>query len=206
MSRARLVSTLSPLFLLFAFAPCSSAQFSGGAQLPANDPSLEMGFIPYGSFNGGNIDSISLLSRKLNIRIPLVSYPQRGGRLKMSFSLVYNWPILKYNLDGPNCNPQRPNTCYQDWYIPPHTIKLVMDGMPNGPVLGTNVLTIGLPDGSSTLAIPTASSSAITVDGNNLPARERKRRRDRERHADAEAAKRAGVHVGGRREADAGEA
>src|SRR6266481_3290232 len=31
--------------------------------------------------------------------------------------------------------------------------------------------------------------SAITVDGNNLPARERKRRRDRERHADAEAAK-----------------
>jgi hypothetical protein len=55
-----------------------------------SDISLEQGMKPYGSFMGGNIDSVSLSNGNLTLHIPLVSYPQRGGRLSLTFFLRYN--------------------------------------------------------------------------------------------------------------------
>jgi RHS repeat-associated protein len=54
------------------------------------DASIEQGLKPYGSYMGGNLDTVSLTSGNLMLHIPLVSYPQRGGRLNLSFFLRYN--------------------------------------------------------------------------------------------------------------------
>lgn len=54
------------------------------------DVNVDQGLRPYGSFMGGNLDSISLTNGNLMLHIPLVSYPQRGGRLNLTFFLRYN--------------------------------------------------------------------------------------------------------------------
>ena len=52
-------------------------------------PNLEQGLKPYGSYQGGNIDTVNLSNGNLMLHIPLVSYPQRGD-LQMSFFIRYN--------------------------------------------------------------------------------------------------------------------
>jgi hypothetical protein len=54
------------------------------------DVNMEQGLKPYGSYMGGNLDSVSLTNGNVNLHIPLVSYPQRGGRLNLSFFIRYS--------------------------------------------------------------------------------------------------------------------
>src|SRR5258708_28172710 len=58
--------------------------------LAQNDVNLAQGFEPYKSYMSGNIDSVSLTNGNLILHIPVVSYPQRGGRLNLAFYLRYN--------------------------------------------------------------------------------------------------------------------
>ncbi len=44
-------------------------------------PDLQRGLVPYGAYEGGNLDNVSMTTGNLNVRIPLISYPQRGGKL-----------------------------------------------------------------------------------------------------------------------------
>jgi RHS repeat-associated protein len=67
--------------LVFYFAPQPA-----NAQ---NDPNAEVGLKAYGSYNIGNIDNINVGNGALDVDIPLISYPQRGGKLKLDFSLHY---------------------------------------------------------------------------------------------------------------------
>ena len=53
------------------------------------DPNIEQGLKPYGSFEGSNMDSVSLTNGNLTIHLPLWSAPQRGN-LGLSVNLVYN--------------------------------------------------------------------------------------------------------------------
>jgi len=59
------------------------------------DQDFETGLNPYRSYQFGNIDSINLYNRGLNVDIPIISYPQRGGKLSLNFVLHYadlgNW-------------------------------------------------------------------------------------------------------------------
>jgi hypothetical protein len=48
----------------------------------------EQGVKPYGSYHGGDIDIVNLNNSKLELHIPLLSYPQRG-RLQLNFELTY---------------------------------------------------------------------------------------------------------------------
>src|SRR3954464_7829368 len=57
---------------------------------------LDNGMKPYGAFHGGSIDSVSLANGNLNLHIPLISYPQRGGKLGLDFYIGYHskaWSI-----------------------------------------------------------------------------------------------------------------
>src|ERR1035441_2750022 len=53
-------------------------------------PDVEQGLKPFGSYDGGNIDSVSLSNGNVNLHIPLLSYPQRGDRLPLRFFIYYN--------------------------------------------------------------------------------------------------------------------
>ena len=57
------------------------------------DPIDEQGLKPFGSYHGGDIDVVNLMHGKLDLHAPVVSYPQRGGKLKMGFTLRYDNPI-----------------------------------------------------------------------------------------------------------------
>lgn len=50
---------------------------------------LEQGLKPFGQYQGGNIDSVSLINGNVSLHIPLVSYPQRG-QLTLDFFIRYN--------------------------------------------------------------------------------------------------------------------
>jgi RHS repeat-associated protein len=53
-------------------------------------PDVQQGLIPFASFQHGDIDSVNLATGNLTVHIPLVSYPQRGGKLRLNFFIRYN--------------------------------------------------------------------------------------------------------------------
>ena len=75
---------------------------------------LEQGIKPYGSYDGGNLDSVNLANGSLSLHIPLISYPQRGGKLNVGFSIAYSNPTIGFlNGQRPNCPvPNEPSLCY----------------------------------------------------------------------------------------------
>lgn len=73
---------LSPLLILAAFlVPPASAQV---------DPNLEQGLKLYGSYQGGDLDLVNVQNGHLTFRAPFYSLPQRGGKLNLSFSILYD--------------------------------------------------------------------------------------------------------------------
>ncbi|HLJ26020.1 MAG TPA: RHS repeat-associated core domain-containing protein [Candidatus Angelobacter sp.] len=59
---------------------------------------VEPGFKPYGSFHGSDIDLVNLHDGGLNLRIPLISWPQRGG-LHLGFFIGFNDASLAFIKD-----------------------------------------------------------------------------------------------------------
>lgn len=62
---------------------------SFGFAVAQNDPSLDTGLKPYGSYHGGDLDSVSLTNGNLTLHIPLAGYPQRGN-LGYTPRIIYN--------------------------------------------------------------------------------------------------------------------
>jgi RHS repeat-associated protein len=101
-----------PAKLVWLFALLLFASIPTHAQ---GDPTLERGLKPYGSFEGGSIDSISTTNGNLNIHIPLVSYQQRGGKLNLSFSVQYRNNSYVHSGPGiPDCVQTHNNCTYGD--------------------------------------------------------------------------------------------
>jgi YD repeat-containing protein len=77
---------------------------------------IEEGIKPYGSYHGGDIDSVSMSNLNPGIHIPLIAYPQRGGKLNVGFEMVFDNPSL---IPHVLCYPYKPYTCYDvsyTWY------------------------------------------------------------------------------------------
>jgi RHS repeat-associated protein len=72
-------------------------------------PDAEQGIKPYGAYSGGDFDTVSLTNGVLDIHIPFLSYPQRGGKLKFSYTLRYTNGALGI---GSVCGPNRPCIFY----------------------------------------------------------------------------------------------
>jgi hypothetical protein len=65
----------------------SLSSFHAVAQISST---LEEGMKPYQTYEGGDIDSINMVNGTLALHIPLISYPQRGGKIHFGFSLQYH--------------------------------------------------------------------------------------------------------------------
>ena len=70
-----------PIIAILLFSVCRSF-----AQNAVGD---ERGILPYGTYQGGDVDQIDVKNGNVNIRIPLFSLPELG-KLKLSYSLVYS--------------------------------------------------------------------------------------------------------------------
>jgi RHS repeat-associated protein len=53
-------------------------------------PDFNSGLTPYQTYHGGDIDSINTATGSLNLHIPLISFPQRGSGLRLTFAINYN--------------------------------------------------------------------------------------------------------------------
>lgn len=70
---------------------------------------FESGFKPYGSFEGGDIDTVDLMIRAVHVRIPIISYPQRGGILEMKLAHSYSSRFFTgVDIGGAHCT----QACY----------------------------------------------------------------------------------------------
>jgi RHS repeat-associated protein len=52
-------------------------------------PDVAQGLQPYGAYHGGGLDAVSMSNGGLTVRIPLLSYPQKGA-LSLSYSVIFN--------------------------------------------------------------------------------------------------------------------
>jgi hypothetical protein len=58
------------------------------------DPVLDGGIMPFQAYDDGNADSVNLATGNLSLHIPLVSFPQRGGKLHADYNIAYNSPAV----------------------------------------------------------------------------------------------------------------
>lgn len=115
-------------FRLFgALLVLSLAVFYCQAQ-SAPDPDSVQGLLPYNSYSGGNIDSVSMSDGNLIVHIPLISYPQRG-KVTLSYSISYN---NKNYTPNTMCTPLGDCTLYY-WIKPPQNpgVGVVQDNVPS---------------------------------------------------------------------------
>jgi hypothetical protein len=115
--KAKFRATLTLMLAAFIFG----ALVAGGrAQtLPPTTAADQSGVQPYGSYDGGGIDVISLTTGTIKINYPMLSYPQRG-QLHLSFNLQLDNKLQHYaqeTFDG--------YTQFVWGYIPPTSGYLV---------------------------------------------------------------------------------
>lgn len=67
---------------------------------PPTTTDTEMGFQANQSYHGGDIDSVNLATGNVVIHVPLLTYPQRGNQLDLSFNLYYNGKSYRINLNN----------------------------------------------------------------------------------------------------------
>jgi len=62
---------------------------------------FDEGMRPFGAYQAGDVDSTNLSNGALSVTIPLISYPQRGGKLKLEYTLRYHsgWSQAIYSCD-----------------------------------------------------------------------------------------------------------
>lgn len=70
----------------------------GAAQQEIN---LQKGLDPYGSYQHGNIDSVSLINGNVNVHVPLLGYPQRG---KVRLEFVIEWNVKNWSIHVSSTN------------------------------------------------------------------------------------------------------
>src|SRR5437667_3927350 len=75
---------------LFVLGICFFALLAPVFCVAQTSPDLEQGLKPYGAYQGGNIDSVGLTNGNVMAHIPMASYPQRGGKLRLNFFARYN--------------------------------------------------------------------------------------------------------------------
>jgi RHS repeat-associated protein len=106
---------------LFCAAPVSAQ----------SDPDFETGLKPFGSYHGGNIDVINLSNGSLTIDLPLMSYPQRGGKLNLSFDFRMTNFSYYYTVGYISCPDNSGAECaVTDWETPGNFVGFTQENVP----------------------------------------------------------------------------
>ncbi len=161
--------TLSLRSWVLAFCACLILLCSSVA-IAQTTPDVEQGVKPYGSYHGGDIDSVNLSNGNLILHVPLLSYPQRGGQLPFTFYIQYN---NKGYRAVPN-DPQHPNEG-RHWVLqwsgvvvaPDHAVSFQyqkFQGILSGNTYTVYLCTITTVDGSQHQLTDCQDSSARTID------------------------------------------
>ncbi len=75
----------------FRYCMLFAALFFVACSAPAQqEPNLEQGLRPHGSYQGGNIDAVNLSNGNVTVKTDLWRVPQRGGKLDLDYFWMYN--------------------------------------------------------------------------------------------------------------------
>src|SRR5579872_1226242 len=125
------------------------------------NPNLESGIRPFGSYQGGNVDSIDLTNGNVGFSAPLFSYPQRG-KLKLAFNLASaskNWSANSSNGGyawGTTSSLRNAGGVILGYSLNMQLTGIEIDGGAN-PAYSS--LSLATPDGSSHVLAQTVSGS-----------------------------------------------
>jgi len=120
---ARLVASLSVGAILLLL---TLGSFQAAAQTA--DPTGGAGVKAYGAYHGSSIEHISLETSKLIANIPLISYPQRGGKLRVEFALHWYNPVYTYTQ---TCSPYLNPRCLDTFEsAQPPALFQALEGLP----------------------------------------------------------------------------
>lgn len=143
-------------FVLIPLAPAVS--------LKAQDlPDVAKGLQPYIGFHGGQLDKVNTLNGALTLRIPLVSYPQKGA-LSLSYSVIFNsfgFQVTTACIAAPNPDPFGGVPLNKDCH---DTVQFmpVLSGLPQGPSL---VMDQALTAGGSSAPVQTQGTQLTNFQG-----------------------------------------
>jgi len=156
------------LFLIVLSALLSALCSTANAQ---SNPNLETGLKPSGSYEGGNIDSISLTNGNLSLHIPLFSYPQRGS-IPANLNLSYNnknWYVFQWCQNA---------ICHDQWRWNTRSLNGIFFNVDGGVGVGyapaipgqpsTYLYTAYTSDGASHQMAPDNAGGYRTIDGTGI--------------------------------------
>jgi RHS repeat-associated protein len=139
---------------------------------------VQSGIKAYGTYRGGDIDSVSMTNGNLIADIPLVSFPQRG-KAHLGFKLIYNRKAYRQktecNLNG--CTTLVFVNSFSTWVggnapmvaVPAQGLVGGGTSVPYNGAGGTYMsYSITAPDGASHQLAPLSSTDYETVDGTAL--------------------------------------
>jgi RHS repeat-associated protein len=107
------------------------ALFHSPAVSAQSDPDFETGLKPFGSYHGGDIDVINLSNGSLTIDLPLMSYPQRGGKLNLSFDFRMTNFSYYYTVGYITCPDNSGAECaVTDWETPGNFVGFTQENVP----------------------------------------------------------------------------
>ena len=134
------------------------------------NPNLEMGLKPYGSFEGGAIDSVSLTNGNLTIRIPIFSYAQRGsipGEIHLSYNNK-SWFVNQTCFNSACTDQWKWNPLAQSgiFFNSDGGAKVVYGPLPGAPT--TTLFTVYTSDGASHQMQPDNAGGYRSVDGTGI--------------------------------------
>ena len=143
------------------------------ASLAQDTDDIQQGIKAYGTYHGGDIDSVSMTNGSLTLDIPLVSYPQRG-KLHLGYGLVYNRKTYMQRTQCiiDTCNIidtltmlTTPVTAVSDRGFSTKYTTVPEQGAPN---LLAGWYSLVAPDGASHILGEISSTDYETVDGTGL--------------------------------------
>jgi RHS repeat-associated protein len=151
---------------------------TAGAQ---SDPTFETGVKPFGSYDGGNIDTINLSNGMVTLDIPLISYPQRG---KLKLDLVLHYQNLGSYADQTcstmsNGNNGVAESCtydssgsYQHGFAPLWqgipSFQESLAPVPTAPSTQNIFVNVAMPDGAVHMLQPTSATTWESTDGSGF--------------------------------------
>ncbi|HET9281362.1 MAG TPA: RHS repeat-associated core domain-containing protein [Candidatus Angelobacter sp.] len=158
MTRKSAIQWISTKRLLYACLCFITLSIYCAAQ---ENPNLDNGIDPYGSYHGGQIDSVSVINGGLTLHAQVTSYPQRGS-LNVDYYLIVNSKNWQVSWIPPKTQQQ---TGFYEW-----TTDNILE--PSGAVLENSLALqlqrprtlIQLPDGQG---VETSSPTLITPDGSS---------------------------------------
>jgi hypothetical protein len=99
-------------------------------------PDTAQGLQPYSAYQGGQLDHVSLQNGGLNVRIPLISFPQKGA-LSLSYSILLNSIAFQEKETVIACIPGNPCPLHA---LPSTVVTRVLTGLPAHQELGAQLI------------------------------------------------------------------